>query len=485
MMNAVRAAQLDSARTHEREHKHVLARRPNSWATRLSFLLMDMVALALVGITVVSLAGAALPATEAMYLCVSHGALLIGAFALVGLYDVLALHPAQEIRWMTLTTALISATVTVSAWIGAGDSMGVVAVAAWMSGGAVLGLPASRALGRVLFSRFAWWGIPVTLVGDERMTARLLAVLGRWPELGYRPVALYHLEAEELRARPTHQVALRLAPSGLAASPVGCAIVALPELSQRELNDLLGRFSRFYRRVFVLSAGDLPSLWTGSQAMMGFLGYEVKHRSWQLHGRSVKRLADLIGAVVALLLALPFLLVIGVLIRLDSPGPVFYRQIRMGRDGRCFLLFKFRTMYENAEDRLRELLASDDEIRREYERFHKLRKDPRVTPIGRVLRRYSLDEMPQLINVLLGHMSLVGPRAYLPRELEQMEGLEHVILQTPPGVTGLWQVSGRNALTFEERVHTDVHYVYNWSPWLDFYILARTLPVVWTGEGAC
>jgi lipopolysaccharide/colanic/teichoic acid biosynthesis glycosyltransferase len=156
----------------------------------------------------------------------------------------------------------------------------------------------------------------------------------------------------------------------------------------------------------------------------------------------------------------------------------------MGADGQIFTLLKFRSMYSDADERLEEVLASDPERREEYETYHKLEDDPRVTPVGDMLREYSLDELPQLINVVRGDMSLIGPRAYMPSELPKMKGLEKVILQTPPGVTGLWQVSGRNELSFDERVDLDVHYVQNWSMWLDLYLLVRTLPTVVTGEGA-
>ncbi|MFB6230707.1 MAG: sugar transferase [Salinibacter sp.] len=130
------------------------------------------------------------------------------------------------------------------------------------------------------------------------------------------------------------------------------------------------------------------------------------------------------------------------------------------------------------------MLHADPHRRKRYEQYHKLDDDPRVTDVGQFLRRYSLDELPQLLNVIRGEMSLVGPRAYLPSELSEMDGLETVILQTPPGVTGLWQVSGRNQLTFGERTALDVHYVQNWSLWLDLYLLVRTIPTVLTGEGA-
>jgi lipopolysaccharide/colanic/teichoic acid biosynthesis glycosyltransferase len=140
-------------------------------------------------------------------------------------------------------------------------------------------------------------------------------------------------------------------------------------------------------------------------------------------------------------------------------------------------------MHGDGESRLKQVLDADPELRKEYEVFHKLRKDPRVTRIGRVLRKYSLDEFPQLWNVIRGDMSLVGPRPYIERELPEMGGNEKLILRATPGMTGMWQVSDRNASSFAWRVQVDVHYVRNWSPWLDMYILAKTVGVVVRGSG--
>jgi lipopolysaccharide/colanic/teichoic acid biosynthesis glycosyltransferase len=169
---------------------------------------------------------------------------------------------------------------------------------------------------------------------------------------------------------------------------------------------------------------------------------------------------------------------------MGSPGAIFYRQERMGREGRIVTILKFRTMFEDAEEKLAELLRADPALRDEYEQYHKLQNDPRVTRFGTFLRRYSLDELPQLLNVLRGDMSLVGPRAYMPSELTKMNGMARAVLQSAPGITGLWQVSGRNHLSFTDRVNLDVHYIQNWSPWLDLYLLVRTGPVVLSGEGA-
>ena len=187
--------------------------------------------------------------------------------------------------------------------------------------------------------------------------------------------------------------------------------------------------------------------------------------------------ADRCIAAVALALLLPLLLLLGVVIRRDSPGPAIYRQARVGRDGRIFTIFKLRTM---TDERLVETrLENDcDGV------LFKMRRDPRITPLGSRLRKYSLDELPQLANVVLGQMRLVGPRPALPAEVAAYDEDARRRLAVRPGITGLWQVSGRSDLTWEETVRLDLHYVDNWSPWLDLLILGRTVGAVLGHRGA-
>ncbi len=195
----------------------------------------------------------------------------------------------------------------------------------------------------------------------------------------------------------------------------------------------------------------------------------------------LKLLADrVIAALVLLVLALP-LLILAVIIKLDSPGPIFHRQVRVGRRGRLFTMYKYRSMIDGASDHQESLAASCGQDERP---IFKLRQDPRVTRLGRFLRRTSLDELPQLINVVQGHMSLVGPRPPLPREVELYAPWQRVRLEAVPGMTGLWQVSGRSELTFEEMVRLDREYIERWSLRLDWKILAQTIPAVTNGRGA-
>lgn len=199
----------------------------------------------------------------------------------------------------------------------------------------------------------------------------------------------------------------------------------------------------------------------------------------------IKRLLDIVLASCLIVLGLPLFAVLAILIRLDSPGPVLFCQLRVGRGGRLFKAWKFRTMVVDAEKILDEMLANNPDARMEYEMFHKLRRDPRITRVGRWLRRYSVDEIPQLFNVIKGEMSLVGPRAYLQDELDRIsDDAKTIILSVPPGLTGIWQVSGRNEIPFCERVRLEEEYVRTWSIWLDICILVRTIRAVISGHGA-
>ncbi|MCL6479795.1 MAG: exopolysaccharide biosynthesis polyprenyl glycosylphosphotransferase [Peptococcaceae bacterium] len=199
----------------------------------------------------------------------------------------------------------------------------------------------------------------------------------------------------------------------------------------------------------------------------------------------VKRVFDIIVGLIIFLFILPVLAIFSILIKLDSRGPVLFVQKRLGRNGKIFNCLKFRTMLHNAEEVLKQSLEQDPELKKEWEENFKLKRDPRITRMGNFLRKTSLDELPQIINVLRGEMSLVGPR---PRPLYELVGhndpLFSVGLSVRPGMTGLWQVSGRNELDFKQRIKLDAVYVRNWSVWLDISLLFRTVSVVLWQKGA-
>lgn len=221
-------------------------------------------------------------------------------------------------------------------------------------------------------------------------------------------------------------------------------------------------------QVVVTRIGDVPAF---SFSVQGH------HSRAQL---AAKRAFDLMGALAVLLISAPIWIAAALAIKLDSPGPIFFVQKRCGRYGRVFPFLKFRTMVVDAEQRKLELT----ELNEKSGPVFKMERDPRVTTIGRILRKYSIDELPQLLNVLVGHMSLVGPRPPVPGEVEKYELDHRGRLSMRPGITCLWQVSGRNQIEFEDWVKLDIEYVERWSLLLDLQILLATIPAVVSGRGA-
>jgi exopolysaccharide biosynthesis polyprenyl glycosylphosphotransferase len=195
---------------------------------------------------------------------------------------------------------------------------------------------------------------------------------------------------------------------------------------------------------------------------------------------ALKRAFDLLVSGLVLIVGLPIWAICALLVKLTSPGPLFYSQGRIGRHGEPFRMYKFRTMYVDADARLEALRAENEASGPIF----KMRNDPRVTAVGRWLRKFSIDEVPQVINVFTGEMSFVGPRPPLPYETREYEDRHWRRLEVTPGMTGLWQVSGRSSLTFEEMVRLDVFYIENWSVGLDVAIILRTVPAVLFARGA-
>jgi undecaprenyl-phosphate galactose phosphotransferase len=217
---------------------------------------------------------------------------------------------------------------------------------------------------------------------------------------------------------------------------------------------------------------------------MDVFGLQVKNNLLSNSGQVPKRVMDIILSFLGLLCLTPFLLLFALMIKLESPGRVFYRQLRMGKNGLRFNLLKFRTMYQNSAALLKEELEHDPALKQEWERYQKLKDDPRITCVGKFLRRFSLDELPQLWNVLKGEMSLVGPRPMMVDQVEMYGETIRDFFRVKPGMTGLWQVSGRNQTTFARRAELDLEYIQRWSVWLDIYIMLKTVKIVIWREGA-
>ena len=200
----------------------------------------------------------------------------------------------------------------------------------------------------------------------------------------------------------------------------------------------------------------------------------------------IKRTIDAIGALIGIIILIPATIIIYLARKIlkEDKGPLFYEQLRYGKNGKVFRLYKFRSMCIGADKKLKEYLENNEEARKEFEKTHKLQNDPRITKIGNFLRKTSLDELPQMINILRGDMSFVGPRPVVEKEVEDYGKNKEKFLSVKPGLTGYWQVNGRSNTTYEERMEMELYYVDNCSLWLDIKIFFKTFITVFKKEGA-
>jgi Undecaprenyl-phosphate galactose phosphotransferase WbaP len=258
-------------------------------------------------------------------------------------------------------------------------------------------------------------------------------------------------------------------------------------MPETEIQSILAKGSLVPNLIVVDSKLSMPTLWVESFDAAGLAGIHIRDRMLFPFQRLSKRLFDFALSAMLLVFISPFLLLIALYIKLTAPGPVFYRhEGRIGRGGKTFGAWKIRTMIVNSDLVLKQHLESDAEAKAEWARDLKLKNDPRIIPgIGQFLRKSSLDELPQLLNVLKGEMSLVGPRPiYTRQEVDKFSEMYPLYLRVRPGMTGLWQVSGRNNTSYEDRIRLDTYYVRNWSLWLDYFILLRTIRTLFLREGA-
>ncbi len=264
-------------------------------------------------------------------------------------------------------------------------------------------------------------------------------------------------------------------------------LVCAPGLESRKLVTLINKLQILVKKVtFVPELFGIPAANIQARGLMNeqTLILEVKNNLAQRRNRLFKRIFDITATVIGGILILPVIAIVAILIYLDSPGPIVFGHKRVGQGGKEFPCYKFRSMVPNAQEAMEIYLKENPEAREEWERDFKLKDDPRVTKIGKFLRKTSLDELPQLWNVLIGDMSLVGPRPIVRAEVEKYGEYINDFYLVPPGITGVWQVSGRSDTTYEERVLMDSWYVHNWSVWIDIVYLVKTVLAVLKGKGA-
>ncbi len=348
-------------------------------------------------------------------------------------------------------------------------------------------LSASRLIKRWVWGSLMRRGIGVDrvlIVGAGEVGRRLMRNIVAQPELGYRIIGFVDDDPEKNRTdigRFRAFGGIENLPRVVQEEAIDEVIITLPWMYHRKILGIMRQCERERVRARIvpdlfqlaLSRVDIEDL--GGIPIIGVK--EVSITGWNL---AFKRISDIAFSLIGLILFSPLMLLIALAIKLDSPGPVLFKQIRVGKGGQKFVFYKFRSMHQGAEEEQPKLTDLDEVVGPTF----KIRNDPRCTRVGKILRRTSLDELPQLYNVLRGEMSLVGPRPALPSEVEQYKEWHRRRLEISPGITGLWQVSGRSELTFDEMCLLDIYYLENWSPLLDLKIALKTIPAVIIGTGA-
>lgn len=363
----------------------------------------------------------------------------------------------------------------------------VIIFMAWLLSMAIL--PGFRHITKIVLLRVGLWRKKVIIIGSTESTSSLIEAIKQNKTMGYEIVGCLTDERAKIGR-------------GISGVPIlghfdeieewkrktwfDDIIVTFPNLPGDKLINLLKAWEAVSDTIrYIPRTGDLITTGIEIENIGKVLSLVVRknlHKPWNIF---LKTVFEYVLAVALVILYLPVLLVIAAAIRLDSHGSIFFIQERYGKRGKVIKVIKFRTMHTDAARRLEEYLEENPQAQEEWSGYKKLKMhDPRVTQVGGFLRKYSLDELPQLLNVLKGEMSIVGPRPYLREELEEVKQVKSILLQVKPGITGFWQTSGRSLVPFKERINMDEYYIRNWSLWLDIVILMKTLKVTASGHGA-
>jgi Undecaprenyl-phosphate galactose phosphotransferase WbaP len=426
------------------------------------------------------------------YLILEPSLIVFGTtYILVGHYRSRYVNQVEELRHLTITTSMIFLTLfAFNELTGETKYPAIIFGLSWSF--AIVALPLSRIIIRWLGANLGIWGEPVVIVGNGSLSRKLVHYLLKNTYCGMRPVlvidGLPHVPVDSAKDMPVPIMSLEKWPSP---SEIGClmgvntAIIVAPDLPSHVSETIArGEHLGFSNIITVTKQFNTRNFGLRPLDFGGVLGFEERHYELNVLEDRLIRFFDLFLIFSALPILAPFLICIIAAIRLDSAGSVFYRQTRIGKGGREFKVLKFRTMVQDADKVLLKYLEENPKLLAEWNADHKLKDDPRITRIGKILRKASLDELPQLWNVLKGEMSLIGPRPIVNEEIERYGDRFKYYAQVPPGLSGLWQVSGRNDIGYEERVSLDEYYVRNRSIWLNVHIIIRTSLAVIRRQGA-
>ena len=417
---------------------------------------------------------------------------IVVASCLAGLrlYRNVGMHPVVELERVVTATALAYLTLILISIVG-NDRDLFAAVLCLVSSGCLsaLILPSVRHLARCFLGKTPWWGQPVVIFGCSNNSDELIDELNKECHLGWKPIGY----VAEFQQHWERENATRYClgdeadlPNIIEQHNVFWGMIESEQASSIELQQLMDRYHPALPNIVSVNGRKGNTSLFSRGIDCGSLSGVCYSTGLSLFiPKMIKRAFDLVVSSFVMICLSPLFLVLAIAVRRSSPGPIFYSHERLGSNGEPFRIWKFRSMVQNGDQILKTCLAKDPKLRAEWQKNEKLAHDPRVTRVGRLLRKTSLDELPQLWNVLNGSMSLVGPRPVPLKEIEKYGDVIWLYTRTKPGITGLWQVSGRNRTTYEERLQYVSFYSRNWSLWLDWYILLKTIRVVILCEGAC
>lgn len=407
--------------------------------------------------------------------------IMLAVFYAAGLYPGFVLPPEDEVKkfsicsFFSLTGIALSITVE-----EADDKWPLVSALILATPFAAILLPAYREFARLLLGKMAWWGVPAVVYVSGDSGRAVIERLVKRPDFGYKPAVIIDSRAGE----PSETLGIPVYPPSedvfaeIRSLGIKVAILCDYDKDTTDINS-------YYRyTVQVPRNTDTNTISADVRDFGGILAFSSTHNLTRRTQRALKRTVDIAILLASAPLTLPLVAAVAMIVKITSPGPVFYGHRRVGRNGREFKCWKFRSMVIDADKMLDKILAEHPEMRAEWERDRKFSDDPRVTRIGKILRKTSIDEIPQFFNVLTGEMSFIGPRPVTEPELARYGNKRDFILSVQPGLSGMWQISGRSDTGYEERITLDSYYIQNWSVWLDLWIIIKTAYVVVKGKGA-
>ncbi|MDR2484396.1 MAG: undecaprenyl-phosphate galactose phosphotransferase WbaP [Treponema sp.] len=409
-------------------------------------------------------------------------------FQVSNLYPGVSLAPAEELRRFSVSSFMAHGGIILSRYIEDKEFDAISSAFIISLCCSVFILLACRSLMHNLLYKTHLGGIPAVIFGGGGIGRTVVDRLLDSRKAGYVPVLILDddpASGEAYRGIPIiHDT--KIGPEIVRRFNVKMAIVTtIPELDEQAWNTMVHySVAAFRYHVLIPDFSGVTNIWMAIRDFDGILGFVTSHKLKMPWNLGIKRFMDLSTVILVGLALSPILLIIALLVKITSPGPVLYGHTRLGLHGKRFKAYKFRSMVIDADARLKALLASDPRIKAEWEANHKIKQDPRITKLGKFLRRTSLDEFPQLINILKGEMSLVGPRPIVDDEAARYGKDFNRIFSVRPGLSGLWQVSGRSDTDYNERVSFDTYYLQSWSVWLDLWVLYKTVGAVLKGKGA-